>query len=98
MFIPNPNQVSETASRLIARCGIDDAAWWANEHSYSEHCSHNQNGADFWRAVYELICLRGNRAGYYTCEACGKAHRNEFSRTCADCDSERESGELELND
>lgn len=34
----------------------------------------------------------------YECEACGASHRNEFSRTCAACDRERESGDLNLED
>ena len=34
----------------------------------------------------------------YTCEACGKKHRNEFSLTCSDCDSDRESTPLDIND
>ncbi len=30
----------------------------------------------------------------YTCEWCGKQHTQEFSRTCPDCDIERESGDV----
>ena len=29
----------------------------------------------------------------YECQSCGKQHTNEFSLSCPDCDSERESGE-----
>jgi len=32
----------------------------------------------------------------YTCENCGKSHTNEFSITCGNCDSLRESGDLEI--
>ena len=31
----------------------------------------------------------------YVCEWCEKTHDNEFSRTCPECDFERESGSLE---
>ena len=30
----------------------------------------------------------------YTCEWCAKPHANEFSRTCSECDFEREGGDL----
>ena len=32
----------------------------------------------------------------YECVCCDKTHTNEFSLTCEECDSERESGTLEL--
>lgn len=34
----------------------------------------------------------------YVCEHCGRSHTNEFSRTCGSCDTERESGDLDLRD
>lgn len=34
----------------------------------------------------------------YKCVCCEKQHTNEFSLTCPECDSERESGDLELPD
>jgi recombinational DNA repair protein RecR len=33
----------------------------------------------------------------WKCEACYEFHDNEFSKTCAVCDAERESGDLMLN-
>lgn len=33
----------------------------------------------------------------YLCEYCGVPHANEFSRTCKVCDTERESGELDID-
>jgi hypothetical protein len=35
---------------------------------------------------------------FYTCEHCGRSHTNEFSRTCGSCDTERESGDLDLDE
>jgi hypothetical protein len=32
----------------------------------------------------------------YECVCCETRHTNEFSLTCSECDSERESGDLEL--
>ncbi len=34
----------------------------------------------------------------YDCEACQKPHGNEWSLTCGDCDHERESGDLMLEE
>lgn len=33
----------------------------------------------------------------HTCEHCGAQHENEFSLTCGDCDTLRESGDLEMS-
>ena len=34
----------------------------------------------------------------YKCVACQKLHNNEWSETCHECDRERESGDLNLDD
>ena len=34
----------------------------------------------------------------YDCEACQKPHGNEWSLTCGDCDQDRESGDLMLEE
>lgn len=37
-------------------------------------------------------------SGCFWCTSCKKPHRNEFSLTCRECDAERESGDLTLED
>lgn len=61
MFNPNPNMVSQSASKLVSRYGFDDAALWANTKAWDEHNHHNENGFLFWKAVHETILLRRGR-------------------------------------
>jgi hypothetical protein len=50
----------------------------------------------FFVGVEEREVYEGKAEETYECVCCEKQHTNEFSLTCRVCDSERESGDLEL--
>lgn len=65
-----------------------NGCWIAND------CEFEPSRGSMWHRVPDLSFFEEVKV--YTCELCGTKHENEFSRTCGNCDSERESGEATL--